>query len=285
MSSIIPIERFICYKQNDRKRKVPIYVDSEYKSKEPIVTDYFDNSYKLVFIKQYAEDGKNPEMELVLDGTTKYNIKYYDRDNRSVETLENVSFNYIMKDSIQDYPKYKNIYKNILDQYCVNFELGPYKKELNYLTPYETDEEVIYYYKSPETGEINVDYVDIPYIVPEYSIAIQIANFHFANEETEIKFPINGTRFVNYLKKNNVNTHVFNGAFFIARIDSNGNIVWDILNVNQLIISINNANLNDLGIEIDGDVSEGDLIIIKFRELFEDSIYIDSILDIEEVKE
>ena len=124
----IPIEKFMCYKDPNGKRKVTVTTMIGKTHPEEVKEEdiLLDGVYKLTLIKPYTEDGKNPEMELVLDGSTRYNISYVYRDYISdtdipiydQKYLYDMTFNYITNTKCKTDPNFKSK----LDNYCQCFD-------------------------------------------------------------------------------------------------------------------------------------------------------------------
>ena len=123
----IPLEKFMCYKDPNGKRRVHVFTAIGSFPKEGKEEDiFFDGVYKLTLIKPYAENGKNPEMEIVLDGSTAYNISWVYRDYISDTDIPVYELNYFDDGVFFNYitnTKYKDPnFKSKLNNYCQCFD-------------------------------------------------------------------------------------------------------------------------------------------------------------------
>ena len=232
MSTMIPLEKFICYKDPNGKYKVTCTDESENESEL-----IFDGIYKLTLIKPYTENGKNPEMELVLDGSTKYNISYimedYDLETDEpiyvINTLENVSFNEIFNESSIHFgyfsrPDIIPFEKSILDQYTQCFDQGFYHKnakEVYYVEPYETDDQIFSIYNI-SNHKIRGYFCDPFYITNKVSTL----ELKIRANQGGYDCSINSNKYIKKILKYkdiDFGTYLF---MFGAKKDDDDNIIW-----------------------------------------------------------
>lgn len=293
----IPLEKFMCYKDPNGKRKVTVttYIDQKNPKEEDII---FDGVYKLTLIKPYAENGKNPEMELVLDGSTEYNVSYIYRDyisDTDIPTyepryLDDTTFNYIINSKYKADPNFKSK----LNNYCQCFDQELYstiKDEETYedyskmeVKPDETDDPIAMIKDPDYIFGKRYDYLQLTRLYYEIIISTMFEYGTTVSITTDTKNFI--TKFID---KNEDPIHC--GYRFEAIKDDNDNIVWQcsIMEITGpypepvVVGTPQIVNLADFYLEITGDVYENntfDLIFYKIIDNY-DKVFIPFIFDVE----